>query len=332
AAQPAPTRAASLAALSDAKQLQALAAYVKSAGGATVLPGQAAAAFEALSVERQIPWLNRQLVDELRRSGRAASQLDGDARWAGYGPAYLAIDLLFPGERPAGRLRMPTSQIKTLQAADITVLVPGGGANAGDIAGQTGFKKASDLGIVTVSGGDISTVVRDDFEVNASRVFTLGQGDLLMWSSAGNIDAGRGAKTVTGAPPPVLRLLENGSLVLDASGSFSGSGIAVLGAGSDLDLYAPTGEINAGEAGIRSKGNAFLGAERLVNANDINVAGSRSGAVAEAPLSVPITVPVNDALTQATARGTESARDDDERKRRRARRTLLLEFLVFGSS
>ncbi|MFX7906677.1 filamentous hemagglutinin family protein, partial [Acinetobacter baumannii] len=78
---------------------------------------------------------------------------------------------------------------------------------------------------------------------------------------------------------------------------FSGSGIAVLSAGNDLDLYAPTGEINAGEAGIRSKGNAFLGAERLVNANDIQVSGTRSGATADVAISVPVAVPV----TQPTA-------------------------------
>ncbi|KAK6025276.1 hypothetical protein OSTOST_08836 [Ostertagia ostertagi] len=151
--------------------------------------------------------------------------------------------------------------------ADITVVNPGGGVNAGEVT--AGAKAPTELGIVTVNGGDVSAIVAQNFDVNQSRVFTIGQGNLLMWSSGGNIDAGRGAKTVTGAPAPVLRLDASGNLVFDTSGSFSGSGIAVLSAGNDLDLYAPTGEINAGEAGIRSKGNAFLGAERLVNANDI---------------------------------------------------------------
>ncbi|MFS9606046.1 filamentous haemagglutinin family protein, partial [Klebsiella pneumoniae] len=76
----------------------------------------------------------------------------------------------------------------------------------------------TELGIVTVSGGDVSAIVKQNFDVNQSRVFTIGQGNLLMWSSAGNIDAGRGAKTVTGAPAPVLRLDDKGNLVFDTSG------------------------------------------------------------------------------------------------------------------
>jgi hypothetical protein len=173
--------------------------------------------------------------------------------------------------------------------------------------------------------------VAGDFAVNQSRVFTLTRGDLLLWSGAGNIDAGRGAKTVTGAPAPVLRLDSNGNLVFDTSGSFSGSGIAVLSADSNLDLFAPAGEINAGEAGIRSKGNAFLAAERVVNAIDIQVAGKVSGGgKVEAPAAV-ISAPVNTALGPTSAGPTNADSDDDEKKKRRRRRNLLLEFLGFGS-
>jgi hypothetical protein len=93
--------------------------------------------------------------------------------------------------------------------------------------------------VVTVAGGDILAVVRDNFEVNQSRVFTLARGDILMWASDGNVDAGRGAKTVSGAPAPVLRLDANGNLVLDTSGSFSGSGIATLDENSAVGLFAP---------------------------------------------------------------------------------------------
>lgn len=333
AAQPAATRALALAQLAATADLAKLADYVALMGG---VRGADAAdtlrRFDALPLARQIPWLNRVLVGELRSAGRAAAVLEGDERWAAYARGYQAVNLLFPpGDgttRPAAQVRMPTSQIKTLQAADITLVNPGGGVNAGEVT--AGNKSATELGIVTVNGGDVSAVVAQNFDVNQSRVFTIGQGSLLMWSSAGNIDAGRGAKTVTGAPAPVLRLDGNGNLVFDTSGSFSGSGIAVLQAGNDLDLYAPTGEINAGEAGIRSKGNAFLGADRLVNANDIQVSGARAGATGEVAITPPIAVPTTPTGAAQAAAAADSDKDKDERRRRR--RNLLLEFLGFGSS
>ncbi|OYU27432.1 MAG: hypothetical protein CFE41_11550 [Burkholderiales bacterium PBB2] len=317
--------------------LQALAAYVREVSGDAargLSDSQAVAAFEALPLARQIPWLNRQLVQELRLAGREAALAEGDARWVAYAPAYLAVNTLFPvdglGARPGGELRMPTSQIKTNQQADITLMAPGGGVNAGELASSGSGKKPNELGIVTVSGGSVSAAVRDDFAVNQSRVFTLAQGDLLLWSSRGNIDAGRGAKTVTGAPSPVLRLDNEGQLIFDTSGSFSGSGIAVLSTGSDLDLFAPAGEINAGEAGIRSKGNAFIAAERVVNAVDIQVGGKTSGGgKVEAPAAT-ISAPPNTTLNATSAGVANSESDEDGKKKRRRRRNLLLEFLGFG--
>ncbi|MCV2354909.1 filamentous hemagglutinin family protein [Paucibacter sp. B2R-40] len=336
-ALPASKRTALLQALGDPAQLKALASYVQINTGEalTIAPEQALARFEALPVERQMPWLNSVLMAELRSAGRAALQLEGDEKWSRYGSAYMAIDILLPQDRPKANIVMSSSQIKTMQKADITVINPGGGAVAGDLVAKSvkaGGKSATELGLVTVNGGDINTVVAGNFEVNSSRVFTLGKGNVLMWSSTGNIDAGRGAKTVSGAPAPVLRLDSEGRLVFDTSGSFSGSGIAVLSAGSDLDLHAPTGEINAGEAGIRSKGNAFLGAERLVNANDIKVDGARSGAAPEVVAAAPITLPASDAVTNAASGLNSAEKDDDEKKRRRSRRNLLLEFLGFGNS
>lgn len=333
AAQSPHARASVLSQLAAPADLARLADYVAQMGGQR---GTDAAdtlrLFEALPLARQIPWLNRVLMGELRSAGRAAAELEGDERWAAYARGYQAIDLLFPlgdaPSRPAAQVRMPTSQIKTLQNADITLINPGGGVNAGEVA--AGSKAPTELGIVTVNGGDVSAVVAQNFDVNQSRVFTLGKGNLLMWSSGGNIDAGRGAKTVTGAPAPVLRLDSNGNLVFDTSGSFSGSGIAVLSAGNDLDLYAPTGEINAGEAGIRSKGNAFLGAERLVNANDIQVSGARAGTTAEVAITPPVAVPVTQPAAAPSAGNADTEKDKDERRRRR--RQLLLEFLGFGTS
>lgn len=289
----------------------------------------------SLSAERRALLLHDALFDELRAAGRAAARLPkGAERDAAYQPAYAALALLYPGAvntRPAGNISLASSQIKTQQGGDIRLLAPGGGVDAGALTGSTG-KKASELGLLTVGGGNIEAAVRDDFAVNQSRVFTLARGDLLLWSSEGSIDAGRGARTVTGAPPPVTKIDANGNVVVDTSGSFSGSGIAVLDANSILDLYAPKGEISAGEAGIKPRGLAFVAADsfrgqlegsgRAVGAPPPPPAGGETAALAAATQSV---------ASASTGRSDEPG-DDDERRKRKPRRQLLLEFLGFGEA
>ncbi|WP_374673712.1 filamentous haemagglutinin family protein [Ideonella sp.] len=292
---------------------------------------QALAAFEALPLERQLLRLNAVLVDEVRTHGRAAVAARlATEKEAAYDRGYAAINSLFavdaPG-RPDGDIRLPTTQVRTLQGSGITMLVPGGSVNAGETGSST--KPASALGVVTVGGGDIAGIAQGDILVNQSRIFTLAEGDILLWSSTGDVDAGRGAKTVVGAPPPVYRLDANGRIVVDTSGSFSGSGIAVLDPDSALDLYAPAGAIDAGEAGIRAVGSVTLGADVIRGADDI-VGGSVAGAPPAAP-----TVGATAALAAAADAATAATRPDDDdederRKKRRARRQLLLEFLGFG--
>jgi len=332
-----------VAAADTPRYVAGLQAWMTARTGQRLTAAQALAQFEQLPVERQLSWIHQVLVEELRSAGRSAASATGSDKEAAYLRGYLAIDTVFPGERPAGDIRLPSTQVKTLQDAGetlvaasgsqpaldlsgISLMTPGGGVNAGEVGSSS--QSANNLGVVTVAGGDISAVSRDDFLVNQSRVFSLREGDILLWSSQGDIDAGRGAKTVSGAPAPVLRLDPlTGKLYLDTSGSFSGSGIAVLDASSDLDLYAPSGAIDAGEAGIRAQGNVFLGAVTVRGADNIQVGGNVAGAtLSAAPAVLPAALaPVP---TDSSKAGTD---DDDERqKRRRARRNLLLDFLGFG--
>ena len=304
----------------------------------------AIAGFEALPLERQIGWLNQVLVEEVRSAGRSAATSSGYAQQAAYLQGYLAIDTVFAGERIDGHIALPSTQVKTVQDAHrtlvpasgeqaalslngITLMSPGGGVNAGE-TGST-EQAANNLGIVTVAGGGIAAVARDDFLVNQSRVFTLGTGDMLVWSSTGDIDAGRGAKTVTAVPAPVLRLdSATGRLYLDTSGAYAGSGIAVAGSQSNLDLYAPAGAIDAGEAGIKASGNVFLGATTVRGADNIQVGGQAAGvSISTAPTALPAMSPtsVGDA-----ARGSGADDEEERRKRRARRRQLLLDFLGFG--
>ncbi len=147
---------------------------------------------------------------------------------------------------------------------------------------------------MTVGGGDVNAFVNNDFTVNQSRVFTVQGGNILMWSSAGNIDAGNGSKTATSTPPPLLVVdPKTGEFSIDATGSIVGSGIRVLLGNPDVvpgsvGLFAPTGTINAGDAGIGSAGNIYLGALQVIGANNINFSGTGSGVpvATVAPVSV----------------------------------------------
>jgi hypothetical protein len=306
---------------------QGLVGFMQSHEGRTLSLRDAVLAFEALPVERQTLRLNQVLIDEVRTHGReAVGARLAEEKEAAYDRGYAAINTMFPVARPAGDIDLPSTQLRTLQGSGITLLASGGGINAGETGGAGA--SASELGVVTVAGGAISGIARDDILVNQSRIFTLAQGDILLWSSLGDVDAGRGAKTVVGAPPPVFRLDANGRIVVDTSGSFSGSGIAALSADSALDLYAPAGAIDAGEAGIRALGTVTLGADVIRGADDI-----RGGSVQGAPPAAP-TVGVTSGLAAAADAASTASRgsddEDEQRRKRRARRNLLLEFLGFG--
>ncbi len=314
------------AALTDTALAQLLQARVDAA----TLQSASTAWLGTLDAERQALLLHDVLFQELRLAGRRAARLPaGDARQAAYAPAYAVLAALYPGSRRSGDIRLAASQIKTQQGGDIRLLAPGGGIDAGALTGSTG-KRAADLGILTSAGGNIEAAARDDIAVNQSRVFTLARGDLLLWSSDGNIDAGKGARTVSGAPPPVYRIDSSGNVVVETSGSFSGSGIAVLDAASILDLYAPRGEISAGEAGIKPQGVVYLGTDSFVG--QVEGSGNAVGAP-PAPPPAGATAALASAGQSAAAASNApqvSRSEGDETNPRRRRRKLLLEFLGFG--
>ncbi len=243
------------------------------------------AQFEALPLRTRVA---RLFFNELQEGGKdfntaASPQSAADAQ-----RGYAAVAALFPTTDAAGGpiayagdVNFYFSQVKSERGGDVEIFAPGGLVNVG-LASSGGLsKKDSELGLFSVRGGDIRAYVRDDFLVNQSRVFTLGGGDILLWSDNGDIDAGKGAKTAAAAPPPQLRV-ENGRIFFDISGSVSGSGIGTLNTSrndprDDGYLIAPNGEINAGDAGIRSSGNLSIAAIRVVGADNIQVGGISTG-------------------------------------------------------
>jgi hypothetical protein len=273
---------------------------------------QAHTAFAALDQETQTV---RVFFNELREGGLiGGATLD-------YSLGRDAIATLFPDIDASGAhgdINLFFSQIKTEQGGDLVLFAPTGNVNAG-LANPGGLSKpAAQLGIVTVGGGNIWSLVDQDFLVNQSRVFTLKGGDILLWSEHGDIDAGRGSKTASATPPP-RRTVRNGAIVLDITGSIAGSGIGVLLSDAtvvpgDVDLIAPEGSVNAGDAGIRAAGNINIAAVTVVGADNISVGGISTGAALAAPVAAPVSTGnvaaeatrATDAIAQAVADATRA--------------------------
>ena len=194
-----------------------------------------------------------------------------------------------PSAVSQGNLFSYQTSIQTYGGSGIDLWAPGG-----DIVVGLTTPGNNTVGLLTNAGGAIRSVVSGDFSINQGRVITAQGGDILLYSSQGSIDAGRGAQTSLTTPAPV-RLP-----ILDADGnqigvqvitpaSAVGSGIRTLtsdpdGLGplltpkaGDIYLYAPAGAIDAGEAGIRSSGNIVINAQSVLNASSISASGSSSG-------------------------------------------------------
>jgi filamentous hemagglutinin family protein len=243
-----------------------------------------------LSAEQQRPLLDKIFFSELVKSGREANTIPD----AGFKRGYLAIDALFPGSRDVGtspydgNLNMSFSRIYTLAGGDISLLIPGGLLNVGLANPPASIlsRTADKLGIVAQREGAVKIFSDQDVLVNKSRVFTLLGGDIAVWSTRGNIDAGRGAKSALSAPPPRVQITADGKVSLDFSGAVTGSGIrGIVTADNvtpgDVDLMAPVGFVNAGDAGIGSAGNLNIAAQTVIGLDNIQVGGASTGVPAE---------------------------------------------------
>ena len=261
-----------------------LADYLADRGAPVGLSNQLAT-LRALSAEEQAPLLAEILFAEIRTLGRkAVTEGTGD-----FDAAYAAIKTLFPNVDPAtqqtGDLALYFSRIYTLDGGDINALVPGGVVNVGLSTVPTTFgikKSPSQLGLVAQRTGDLNILAGRDTLVNQSRVFVADGGSIMIWSSAGNIDAGRGAKTSISAPAPVITYDENGNATVQFPAALSGSGIRAFVTTEgrkpgDVDLFAPTGIVLVNDAGIGSAGNITIGATQVVGAGNIDVGGVAVG-------------------------------------------------------
>lgn len=139
-----------------------------------------------------------------------------------------------------------------------------------------------------------------------------------MWSSNGNLDAGKGAKTSVSAPPPPLYSFDiDWICAADIKGAVSGAGIATLQSEpgvpvGDANLIAPRGSVDAGAAGIRITGNLNIAELQVLNAFNVEVQGTTIGIpTAPAPNLGALTTASNAAAAtqQATAPAQPSNND-----------------------
>ena len=277
--------------------------------------------FENLSAGRQDLLALDAFYLVLRDAGRNHND-PNSPDFGTYTTAYEALDTLFPTHDTfKGDLNITSREIKTSNGGDINLLTPGGqilvgvnsnAANAGaafndktylapngtlfqattQTSTSNSASKTVDQGILTVDQGNISIFASSNVTVGTSRIFTLNGGNEVIWSTEGNIGAGASSKTVVSAPPTrVIIDPTSGEVELDLAGLNTGGGIGTLqttavGRVSDVDLIAPAGIVDAGDAGIRATGNLNISALKVLNADNISVGGKSTGVPVSASINV----------------------------------------------
>ncbi|WP_369991108.1 filamentous haemagglutinin family protein [Pseudomonas xanthosomatis] len=297
----------------------------------------ARAFFAALPAEQQRIFARQVYFAELREGGREYNDASSP-RSGSYLRGRQVIAALFPERDVAGN---PISYsgnatfyggagIHTDFGGNIQVLTPGGQ----QVFGVEGEAPPASAGVITQGSGDIQLYSRGSILLGQSRIMTTFGGAILGWSAEGDINAGRGSKTTVVYTPPKRTYDQWGNVGLAPSVPSTGAGIATLNpipevAPGDIDLIAPLGTIDAGEAGIRVSGNVNIAALRVVNAANIQVQGNANG--------MPVVASVNTgAITAASAAASSASQAAEEAGRQRqqgARRQpslITVQVLGFG--
>jgi hypothetical protein len=252
-------------------------------------------------------------MQELREAG--TDQLEpgenGLPRNGGYNRGYAAIETLFPGQDWRGDVAIGNAFFRTMAGGDIEVLAPGGGLQVAAL----GATVPKEYGLVTLGHGNVNIFARDSVTVNRSRILTFAGGDEIIWSTLGDIDAGRGAKTTRVPSAPDIVTDVDAVTEIFERADISGSGIGTIEGFTgvepgDVHLIAPLGTVNAGDAGVRVSGNLTVAALRVLNTDNFDVKGEVKGVPQE---TAPVTLAVESgnegqkAASDAAAAATRQA-------------------------
>ncbi|WP_198299160.1 filamentous haemagglutinin family protein [Bordetella genomosp. 13] len=286
----------------------------------------ARAALDALAPAQRDIYARQLYFAELRKGGREYND-EGGPRFGSYLRGRRAIGAFFPETDSQGNAMAYGGDFTMYGGAGlhtdfgggIQVLTPGGQ----QVIGLEGEAPPSTAGVVTQGRGDIEMYAQSSILLGQSRIMTTFGGHVLAWSATGDINAGRGAKTTVVYTPPRRVYDAVGNVALSPTVPSTGAGIATLNPipevpPGDVDLIAPLGTIDAGEAGIRVSGNVNIAALQVVNAANIQVQGDSKG--------IPVVAAVNvGALSNASAAASSaatSAQDAVARSRAAARQNL----------
>ncbi len=240
-----------------------------------------------------------------------------------------------------GNLDLRLSTIQTDQGGDIFLLGPGGEVLAGSTvatavqasnrayaggslflgdppSNSNGYILPSNItsipvgyeGILTLEGGAIDGFTDGDFLLNQSRLFTEDGGDIALWSSNADLNAGQGPKNSANFPPIAVTIDEDAYSEIDQAAGVSGAGIAAFQPdlttpAPDVFLIAPRGTVDAGAAGVRSAGNIFVAALQVANATNFQTTGN--GAISGVSTGPTVNISAGTAASAASAAAAQAA-------------------------
>lgn len=295
-----PTTAAAYAAGTSSTYLAALETFLNAHGYSGINTTSAAwATWSGVSAPLQHMFLDQVFYGELNRAATDKSNAIG----------YVAVNTMFPVLRgytdnataagstlgapkdqlvQTGNLDILHATIQTDRGGDVDLFGPGGSIRVGSLATEPNSNlKLNNLGLITEGGGNVNTFTDASVLVNTSRVFTEQSGNILMWSSNGDLNAGEGARTSVSLSPLQIFIDNNDFQSINRGGLVTGAGIGTLASSADVPagnvtLLAPNGTIDAGDAGIRSTGSVTVVAPVIQNAGNISASGSVSLSTAPA--------------------------------------------------
>ena len=303
-----------------------LLSWLQTRFGYTGTQDGALAFYLGLPTEQQRVFARSVYFSELQAGGREYND-PTSRRFGSYLRGRQAIASLFPDKDAQGRpiqrdgtiTMFGPSGIRTDFGGGIQTLTPGGKL----IVGVEGQVPPATSGLLTQGSGDIQIYSKDSVLLGLSRIMTTFGGSVLVWSAEGDINAGRGSKTSLLYTPPRRVYDSTGNVTLSPQVPSSGAGIATLNPipevpRGNVDLIAPLGTVDPGEAGIRVSGDINVAALRVVNAANIQAQGESRG--------IPTVALVNvNALSSASAAAnsaTQAAQDVMRQQQAAARNGL----------
>lgn len=258
----------------------------------------------------------RKLVrDDLWRQARELTEVAG-----------LAAPYQFEGNLNLASSKIQTQGHGDLGQGGIDLFVPGGGVQVGR-ASASEFDRSTDeaprRGLIAQDGGSIRSYSAGDFQVNSQKAFVVGSGDLMVYSSNGNIDSGRGSNTDLAVPPLTAQTDPfTGGKQFVSKAPTSGSGIGILknadgSSEGKVSLLAPNGEVRALDAFIQGPQIELPG--KVVGAD--NVKGDVKGQ-APAPV-VSVNLSINSGLGAETAAGETKDQLESKKAQAKTRSSLV---------